>query len=89
MARVGYVLVGFGGGWGTQVAVILRERGEPDTFGNTSRQFKLSKWRAQGKRWTQPAWFPADCIKGEATEADLKKYGVQPYVGGDAAVGTR
>lgn len=76
---VGYILVGFGGGWGTQIAVVLAERGKPDALGNTGHQLRIAKWRAQGKTWTRPAWVSASLVKGAATEADVRKYKVQPY----------
>ena len=68
-----YVLVRFGGGWGTQVAVIIAEREEPNGHGH---QLRVRKWKGNSRAWTGPVWLLTDRVKGEATVADLRKYRV-------------
>jgi hypothetical protein len=66
----GYVLVSACNN-GRQVAFVMGRRIKGDTP-----EVKLVKWRRQGRMWTNPAWYPATNIVGEATESDLRKYKV-------------
>jgi hypothetical protein len=61
-----FVIVRFGGGWGTQFAAVLGHAADG--------RVRLAKWRKQGRQWTRPALFPASSILREAGSEDVRQY---------------
>jgi hypothetical protein len=66
-----FVLVEFGGGWGTQVACVLAER-------NDGAQLRVRKWKGNSRAWTGPVWLPSTRVLRAADGRDFVKYHVDP-----------